>query len=138
MIRWVKSDEDMIAYAWSFFWIKRIVTGKRFEAISPRLRAAIILHERGHANLHHTEKKLLALLITPWKLFRVIKEQEFEADAYCASRRFGNELIEFLQTLGKGGGHYHPTNAERIDRLLSLRPRQGRISPDRRNLAQEA
>jgi hypothetical protein len=112
----VSSNESIVSRAWSFFWIKRIVTGKYFLSLSVRLRAAVLHHEAGHIENMHTEKRIACLLFCPWKICMLCKNHEFEADRYAADKGHGKAILEFLRPDNQGG-IFHPSNAERRNHL---------------------
>jgi Zn-dependent protease with chaperone function len=116
MIKTSRTDADIIAYSWSFFWIKRVTVGKRFNKLTFEGRNAVFAHEQGHVELHHTEKGLLCLLLTPWRFFKVCRKQELEADLYAASRGHALGLIDLLR-YEQDATWSHPSHAERRKHL---------------------
>ncbi len=107
-----RSYEDIIARSWSFFWIKRIIVGRRFEKLPWHVRNAVMHHEHGHVEMHHVEKGLLCLLLTPWRFFKLCRQQEIEADAYAAKAGHAKGLLELLR-FEKAATFSHPSNSER-------------------------
>lgn len=116
MIKVFQTDEQIVARAWSFFWIKRVVIGSLFWKLPFHIRNAVMAHEEGHAEMHHTEWRVVCLLFAPWMIFDVCKQHELDADLFAASRGHGAALIEFLK-FDKDCGLFHPSHAERRQHL---------------------
>lgn len=110
------SNEDIIARSWSFFWTKRIIVGRRFDSLPFHVRNAVWYHETGHIEMHHVEKGLLCLLLTPWRFFKLCRQQELDADQYAAERGHARGLIELLR-FEKDQTFSHPSNSERRQHL---------------------
>ncbi len=103
-------------------WNFTIVYGPALFQFQKREQHAILLHEAAHCRLGHVEKRLRAL----WRLFArprslalLCREQEFEADAWVANRGYGRELASALARMASMKGALHPSNADRIIRLLA-------------------
>ena len=116
MITYRRSDEDIIARSWSFFWTGRVILGRRFFGLPSHVRNAVLFHEDGHVALHHVEKGLLCLLLTPWRFFKLCRQQELDADRYAAERGHARGLAELLR-FEKRRTFSHPSNAERRQHL---------------------
>jgi Zn-dependent protease with chaperone function len=125
----VHSNEVVIAGATSLLWWKRIRLSDRFYALPDHKQFAVIMHEFGHLFYHHTEKRILCLIFTPWRLIPMMHRQEFEADRYAASLGGADALIEMLQGVGDGE-LFHPSNADRRAALKKYEiPRPGSKKP---------
>ena len=120
----VHSNDVCIAGATSFLWWNRIRVSDRFYRLDSDKQLAVLMHEFGHIIHRHTEKRILCLIFTPWRLIEMMKRQEFQADLYAARQGCANSLIEILQGDG-GGDSFHPSNSERREalRAQSLSPR---------------
>ena len=84
-------------------------------------KSAVKAHELGHAVGHHTEWRLLTLLLCPILFFWVCRKQELLADKHAAKLGCTNELIEFLEQHPCSGRRY-PSNNERINALRRIVP----------------
>ena len=109
--------DDMIARAISFGWFKRIYTGTKFNMLPRMQQLAVLSHERGHCEGHHTEQRLLCLLFAPWMFFKLCKRQEFQADRYACNHGFGRYLYSFLSS-DFDGGMFQPSHIERRTAIL--------------------
>lgn len=112
----VDTDEPIYGRSVSFFWYKRIYVGTKFRDLPYRVKAAVIAHELGHCDGHHTEWRILALLfpfVIPW----LTRWQEYRADAYACKLGYGPELAWLLRE-NTGGGLFHPTNYLRRQKLV--------------------
>ncbi len=131
MVKHIRINEPLIAFAFSFLWIKLIVTGTKFQRLPLDLQIAALAHENGHLSGHHTEWRLICLLLAaplfPWLCHR----QEFAADKYAASCGHADELIRILASDYRGG-LLHPSNAERRRKLELYE--QVRVIPVKDNL----
>jgi len=131
----VKSKRSFVARSFSLLWFKRIYVGVRFNNLPADQALAVLAHEEGHCELHHTEKRILALLF-PFMLKNMCHKHELEADNYAGVRGHAESLIRFIRRCNQGP--YHPSNNIRIKALKkfispSLDPRHGSLSLDRRN-----
>lgn len=102
---------------------KRIVIGPQFFRLEPRCQAAILLHEAGHAKLWHLEKRVAYALANFWRpaaIGRLCREQEFEADRFAAGCGYGRDLAIVFALVLNAGGTFHPSPAERIERLVGV------------------
>jgi Zn-dependent protease with chaperone function len=115
-IKFVRTNDVFIAGATSLLWWKRVRVSDKFYALPEDQQFAVLMHEFGHLYHHHTEKRILCLVFSPWRLIETMKRQEFEADRYAASQGCADALIEVLK--GKSdGGLFHPSNFERREVL---------------------
>jgi Zn-dependent protease with chaperone function len=118
MITLVKTKHPGYARSISFFWWKWILLGTDFASLPPDEQLATLAHEEGHCELHHTEYRLLFLLVPIFWImfFEFCKEHEFEADEYSAARGNKQALLKLLAN-DWDGGLMHPSNATRRARL---------------------
>jgi len=119
----VKSRGHFIARSFSFFWYKRIYVGTEFKKLPRDEKAAVLAHEEGHCENHHTEKRMLALLF-PFQLMKMCHQQELEADTHAGRLGHATALIEVIRRGGDAGSYYPPIDA-RVKNLkqYSLDPR---------------
>lgn len=112
-----------VARAVSAFGWKRVRVGRGFEKLSHIHRVGVLAHEMGHCHYHHTEIRILLLLIPFMWLFLpwVCRRQELQADRYAAKTGFGPELYDFLLQHGGDGGLLHPSGSDRLAALSSPR-----------------
>jgi len=103
---------DIVAHAASFFGWKRIYVGNRYRQLHPRFRQAILAHEKGHIAGHHTEWRIVCLLLCPFLLGVLCRWQEFRADEYADQRGYGQLLSQFLSS-DAPGTFLHPSQAMR-------------------------
>lgn len=105
-----------------FRW-KHIVTGKNLSAFPPREQQAILLHEVGHAKLHHVEKRLLRMwqiVLWPAAFARLCINQEFQADFYAAECGYALDLASALSRLRTDSrASLHPAVGDRVARLAA-------------------
>lgn len=102
---------------WPF---KKIVVGPQFLQLSPGEQGAVLLHEVGHCQLYHLEKRIAMMwlvLVSPKRLLRLCLAQEYEADAYAAKEGFAPYLASVFSRLQDAEGVLHPDLALRIERL---------------------
>ena len=92
----VQTSEPITARSFSCLWYKRIYVGRKFHALPPRVKMAVLAHEFAHCERHHTEWRILALLF-PFLIKWLCHRQEYQADAYVAQCGFGPELHWFLR-----------------------------------------
>lgn len=80
---------------------------------------AVMTHERGHQEMGHMWRGLRARLMPARRRQAMLKQMEFEADAYTHAHGFGPGLVSALKRFGglADGGQTHPCVAERIGRL---------------------
>ena len=126
MLKFVSTDAEYIARSASFFWWKRVYTGKPFVGLTDDQKRAVLAHETYHVMAHHTEMRIVALFcpfVIPW----LCKKQEFDADECAAWAGYRAELIEMLEKSVINDGPYHPTNFERIQRLKNFDPSPSRM-----------
>ena len=116
MIPVVKSDEPIIARAISFFGWREIVTGSRFDDLTPQQQAAVIAHETAHIESCHTEQRIACLLISIFLLPILACRQELEADRIAAERGHAEGLLSLLSS-EYDGGWLQPSHAERRQAL---------------------
>jgi len=109
----IETDRDEVARSISLFWFKRIYVGTRFKKLTVAERMAVIAHETGHCEGHHTEWRILLLPIVFW----LAKQQEFWADAYAVRKGHGEALYRHLGR-NDGGGLFHPSNYHRRQKLV--------------------
>lgn len=131
----VKCEKWFVARSFSFLWFKRIYVGEKMSKLPADQQMAVLAHEEGHCEHHHTEKRLLALFF-PFMLQKMCHRHEMEADRYAAMQGHASPLIKFIRRCNQGP--YHPNNECRIEALKkfvvpSLDPRYGSSSPARRN-----
>ena len=112
MIKIVSTREFIIARSTSFFWWKRIYVGVRFFTLSDAQREAVLAHEEGHCNLHHSELRSLAVLLCPFLIKWVCHKTEYAADLYAAERGLAKPLIQVLNN-DKRETVLHPSNRNR-------------------------
>lgn len=120
-----RTHEPILARAFSFGWYKRVEVGSKFFKLSYGGQLAVLNHEQGHLVGHHTELRMLCLLLAPFALKWLCHKQEMAADRYAAERGFSRDLIKLLA--GEGGGGLYPTNAVR--RAALEKYDQSRIAP---------
>ena len=130
-----RTDDDIIARSWSFFWVRRIVVGRRFDMLPLAMRNAILAHEQGHVENRHVEKGLLCLLTNPWNFFKLCRKQELEADEFAATFGHALALVDFLR-FEKEGNRFYPSHAERRQHLKQYE--HTRFAPVKRPLARSA
>ena len=131
----VNCKKWFVARSFSFLWFKRTYVGAKFHKLPADQAMAVLAHEEGHCELHHTERRLAALLF-PFMLQKMCHRHEMEADKYAAMRGHADGLIRFIRRCNQGP--YHPNNEARIEALKkfvvpSLDPRKGSPSLARRN-----
>ena len=108
----VPVPEETIARSLSFGWFKRAYVGTDFNKLSPMQQCAVLSHERGHCDGHHTEQRILCLLFAPWMFFKLCKWQEFQADKYACERGWSRHLYDLLAS-DFDGGLFQPSHIER-------------------------
>lgn len=109
-------NEPIIARSFSFLWIKRIYLGSKWLALPTTVKSAVLEHERAHCDGHHSEMRMLALLvpvIIPW----LCRWQELRADARAVEAGFGSEMLWLLRD-ESSGGPFHPTNLLRREKVV--------------------
>lgn len=132
MIQVVKTDDDRIAWAASFFWWSRIYTGRQFDKVNPEMAPAILAHEAGHVYGHHTEWRFLCMLVFFPLIFCMCRKQELIADNYAARLGYGKILLKLLAH-ECDGGLFHPSHAVRRFHLEQYE--QSRSAPVKGNSA---
>ena len=117
----VTTREPIIARSVSFFWYRRVYIGTKFARLPKGQQTAVILHERGHIEKHHTEARLLSVLF-PFKPFIrwLCHRQEYAADRYVLEHGFGRELVDFLVANGARESFTHPSDYARACRLQKM------------------
>ena len=134
-MKYVTVDRPFMARAFSFFWLKRVYLGRRFFELPPNEQLAAIRHEEGHCDGHHTELRVLCLLLAPWLLGWLCRRQEFEADRYSSQRGHTESLLQILKD-DKPGTYFSPSHRDRRERILQsftskfARPPSRVTSPD--------
>lgn len=116
MIKVIETDERLVAYGGSFFWWKRIWTGRAYRRLTLRQQWAVMAHELGHVNGRHTEMRILCMLLCPFLFFWLCRQQEFWADAYAAKQGYKADLLSLLEK-EYDGGRFQPSHAERRENL---------------------
>lgn len=107
-----------IASATGLWPFHRIMVGKDFLRFNSPQRAAILWHEFGHIRLWHAEKRLLRILMNPFRdNTKAIDQHEFEADDYAKAAGYGKELAEALEIIDL----FTPRSALRTRRIARLR-----------------
>lgn len=101
---------------WPF---KRIVVRPDFHRFPPREQQAILMHEAAHCLAFHSEKRLLRLVLWPFGIAAYCREQEFIADRFVKECGFGADLARAFSRLSGDAGPFHPSTAERIERLTT-------------------
>lgn len=121
----VKADpsRDGVAWArgvWPFKWI---VLGRWWFWLTPGEQNAVLMHEVGHCDRFHFEKRLLALPLC-WlpAVRRWAREHEHEADACAVREGHGYALLRFLRRYPGACDDtmFHPPPEERQQRILRL------------------
>lgn len=116
MIKFVRTSEPIVARSISLFWWKRIYLGSFFDCLTPPEQFAVIGHEEGHCAHHHTEMRILCLLLAPFLFFELCRRQEFSADRYSAQHGHSRFLCQVLES-DYDGGLLHPSHAARREAL---------------------
>lgn len=98
---------------------REIVVGPKFTAFPPREGQAFLLHEAAHCKMRHLEKRLLWMLLTPWRIARVCRAQEFEADRFVWHCGYGPDLARGFARILPTKSPLHPPLHERIARLTA-------------------
>jgi hypothetical protein len=114
-----------IAHAASFFWWKRVYVGKGFFKLPIPHREAVIAHEMVHLDEHHTELRILCLLLFFPLYGAVCRACEFRADKKSGYVR---ELVEILKHAFPGNWRY-PSHSDRRNRLLALPTLKATLRP---------
>lgn len=92
-----------------------VLVGARFEILSRIEQEAVLAHEVGHIENHHTLKRWWWILSCQWrKLGERCKNQELEADAYAADAGFGPGLVKFLRRTKFPESAWHPAYYDRV------------------------
>ena len=102
---------------------KRIKVGPLFWKLTNREQQAVLLHEAGHCQLDHLQKRILwawLALVYPKKLMEICHEQEYQADQFAAAAGYRLDLVSFFNKLQEGEVEvdFHPTLQSRIERLM--------------------
>ena len=108
MIKTVATTEWMIARAL----FRTIYLGLRFHGLDDEVKAAVIAHEEGHIKGHHSEWRLVCLLLCFPLLPLLCRQQEIWADAYATRIGHGPALLKLLQS-EYNGGFLNPSHAKR-------------------------
>ena len=107
--------------------LKEIVVGPSFLRFPPAEQQALLLHEVGHCKLQHIKQRVAVMLICPWKLAALCREQEFEADRFVRTHGLGGALACALSRLSVGEPRnwieravrrLHPPLNDRVARLI--------------------
>ena len=116
----VRTDKPFIARSFSFLWWKRIYIGTKYTHLTSAQRTAVLAHEEGHCNLHHTEIRFLALFLLPFYLKYVCHSTELAADRYAAKRGHGRGLVSLLKRTRNPESFFHPSDETRCKILSSF------------------
>ena len=108
----------MIARSFSFGPIKHIYLGERFWELPTHQQHAVLRHEEYHCANHHTEWRIVCLLLAPFLLKKLCRRQEFQADAYAADRGSLEGLLEILAS-DYPGDWVSPSHADRRIALVT-------------------
>jgi Zn-dependent protease with chaperone function len=117
MTKLVYVNSDVPARSFSFMWFKRIYLTSAFFTLKPDEATAVLLHEQGHCRGHHTEWRMLCLLLCPFLLRRLCHWQEYQADAYAQRAGYGIALSRLLSYDDKPWP-FHPPNSLRRQKLI--------------------
>lgn len=129
------TDEPILARAVSFLWWKRVYIGSRFIKLPRDQKEAILSHERGHCDLHHTEVRLFVALFLPFLFPYICRKQELAADRYAARSGHAKALAKLLSS-DYDGGFLQPSHSERRAQLKKYD--HPRVAPDTSNFARTA
>ena len=120
------TKRNIISCCFGFFGFKKVYVGAKFFELNTRQRTAVVSHECAHLASFHPEARIL-FLIFPFYLKRLCIWQEFQADLRTWELGYGKELIEVLEMFANEGSKFHPSTADRIERLK--RYEQTRLAP---------
>ena len=149
---WFDDAFEGISDSRGFLWWKGIFVGQSWTRLTRREQGAVLLHEAGHVKLWHAEKRILPSLRMHFFNLRKIaaivrakneaqvrsmwgellkdsgvaalaREQEFEADRFCAGCGYGSDLAMAFSRMQTESDPMHPPTEER---LLRLNPMGGR------------
>ena len=112
----IRTDEPIIARAFSFLWMHRVYVGRRFFELPPNEQVAALMHEEGHCVHRHTEQRVTCLLFLPFLLSWLCRRQEFEADRYSSQRGHSIALLQILKG-DFAGNFFTPSHRERRERI---------------------
>jgi Peptidase family M48 len=116
----VRVDKPYIARSFSFLWLKRIYIGSMYDHLSSAQRQAVLTHEEGHCALHHTELRLLTLILFPFLLKYVCHQTELAADRYVAQRGQGRGLIALMRRTQNPESFFYPSDKTRCKILTQI------------------
>jgi Zn-dependent protease with chaperone function len=120
-MKFVLLHERCIALSASFLWWKRVYIGTKYFNLSIPHRKAVMAHELAHLDGHHTELRILCLLLFFPLYGWVCRKLEFRADQAARKAGFTAELLDILKSEFPGSWLY-PSNADRRARLLAWTP----------------
>lgn len=112
----VTTTEPIIARSISFLWFKRIYIGIGYWNLLKSQKEAVLAHEEAHCKFHHTELRLLTVLLCPFLVKWVCHKTEFAADRFAASRGYAKPLIQVLG-FGKRDSWFYPSPDSRVKAL---------------------
>ena len=116
-MRILETSEPMIARSFSFGWYKRVYVGTEFHKLDALRQAAVLAHEQGHLEGHHSELRMLCFLFAPFFFFRLCRHQEYQADLYAMKKGYARQLFDLLKS-DFDGGLLQPAH---IERRLAIR-----------------
>ena len=106
MIRVRNSSGRFIARSFSLGPYKRVTFGQLFEVLGKDEQLAVLYHEMAHCEMHHTEWRILFLLLLPFLLGRLCRNQELQADQFAAECGHAAGMIKVLEGECEGGFLY--------------------------------
>ncbi len=112
MIDYLLTDEPIYARALSLGRHKWIVVGAMFNSLADDERDAVLAHELAHCEGHHTEQRVLCLLLFPFAFLWLCRWQEFAADRYAVRQGCAKGLLSLLKH-EYDGGWFQPSHAAR-------------------------
>lgn len=112
-----EENSSLICYSRGIF-RREIVVGPDFHRFPPLEQAAFLLHEAAHCRLFHVKQRLICLLTRPWRIFRLCREQELEADREVRAAGMGASLAAGLLRVIPTPSRFHPSREERIAQLI--------------------
>jgi Zn-dependent protease with chaperone function len=93
-----KKESGGIASTTGILWWKRLNLSSAFFRQPDRTKEAILAHEVCHMMQFHLEQRLLCIVLCPFLLFKLCRQQEIWADNFAARLGFAKELIAFLSS----------------------------------------